>query len=262
VNIIQSPWTDLGLVPMLPGVVGDAFIPFDPEDEDFYGELVWDHDWGNIYYWEMSQDDFSMAIDATTGEVVDFSWYRDQGDGTLTREQALAIAMRYIELFGGVPDDASPPSIEYLHRGATYRYYEETGEPNWTEVYDWYIEYVRVKDGIPTDDHLTAIIDPDGRSCTYYKVWNMRLAGVMAGLEVSYEEAVGIARSAANGANITSIEHRIVRPNGAWRDAPWRSGTDPVAVWRVTFEYDEVYYLHYIDIDDRMGEIVGADEYC
>jgi len=246
----------------LPGIVGDAYVPFNHDDEYFWGELIWDHGMGNIYYWEMSQDDFSMAIDATTGDVVEFSWYRDQGTGALTREQVLGTAMRYVELFGGLPDDASPPSIEYVHRGATYHYNETTDEVSFTEEFRWYVKFVRTKGGIPTDDHLTIVLDPNGGYDSYYKVWNMRLGSVSVGAKVSYEEALEIARSVAEGANITSTEHRIVRPNYAWRDAPWRFGTDPVSVWRVTFEYSDITYLAEIDIDDMTGEIVGMDGYC
>jgi len=246
---------------ILPGITGGAFIPFDRDYEEFFGELRWDHDMGNIYYWEMSQDNLSIAIDATTGEVVDFSWYRDQENGTLTNERALVVGMGYIKLFGELPDDSSTPSAEYISQETRMTWDDETGEFIEVKVYHWDIQIDRVKDGIPTDDYIRVIMDPNGHLRYYYKTWNMRLGGVTASHEVSYEEALGIARSAAEGANITSIEHRIVRPNGAWRDAPWRSGTDPVAVWRVTFEYDEVYYLHYLDIDDRTGEIVGWDGY-
>ncbi len=57
---------------MLPDIVGEEYIPFDRDNEYFWGELIWDHDWGNIYYWELSQDDCSVSIDATTGDLVCF----------------------------------------------------------------------------------------------------------------------------------------------------------------------------------------------
>ncbi len=170
--------------------------------------------------------------------------------------------MMYLQMFGDLPEDATTPTVESTD-GYSYETYDYSTD-TFSKIYRpiWEVYFERIKEGIPTDDHIRVFLDPSGHLDGYRKVWNMHLGGVMAGQSVSRKEALDIARSASGGLNVTSIEHRIVRPMGGWPDGPFIYGTEPVCVWRVTFEHNYTTHLAEIDIDDTTGEIVGADEYC
>ena len=246
----------------LPDFFGTMFVRFAHSHPEFHARLKWNHEWGNIYYWELTQNALSIAIDATTGEVVFFSYIDDYRNGTIPEAEAYSMAYLYVERLIDLPDDASAPRAEYVLRSVSFHYNETSGEMNATEFHYWIITFNRVKDGLPADDHIKVVLDPYGRFHYYRKVWNMELEGVVTGQEVSNKEALDIARSAAEGANITSVEHRIARPTGGWPDGPKRYGDDPVSVWRMTFEENNSSHLLHIDINDRTGEIVGSNRCC
>jgi len=166
----------------------------DPGSDLYRARLLRDNHLG-IVYWTFEDWDKEIAVNADTGEIIEYFGPSDPFRGpALEEEDVEAWVIDVASQFSPLPEDMGTPWV--FHRSWTY---EEVMLPNgtWGEIEhfsDWCFMFNRTYEGITTADSIFICIDLDGSLKSYSKDWTMDLEGFDPTYTVSAEEARQAAR--------------------------------------------------------------------
>ena len=240
--------------------------------EDFVGRLIYDYEIGNILYWELSDDDVIINIDAYSSEII---FYQRTGwtDGDLTEAQALALAPNIANQFCSIPSDADQPSIS-LETPIELAYIDpSTNNYITTDCDFWYIEYYRIREQIVCEDYIRVAINPNGYLHIYSKIWFMDFTNFNYNYTITLNNAVITAQAYLSetfgeSGTYKSGMKRIIRPNYCWNvtEGPEDEdgnktlgyGLEQMVVWEILIQTSDLDQF-ILQVHGRENRIVGGD---
>lgn len=217
---------------------------------------------GGAIFWEISDGDITVRLDACNGEIITYSRVTRTNGTPQSQAQILNNANNYANQFKQLPTDRTSPVIDAVVTSKRLTYNSDDNETTVTENGYQIIRFNRTKSNVVVSDHIEMWIMPDGVMSFYYKNWYMNLENFNVVYTLTAQQAGTVATNYIGGnSTVMDCYKLILRPNDFWEDEgdsgnyTWSS---PVCAWVVWVKNpaDDLCIVH---VNASTGAIVGGD---